>query len=51
MKRVSGLTPEELSDLILVGQRVGGIVEKHYGAASLTIAIQVCMRVCMSLFV
>ncbi|PNW69919.1 hypothetical protein CHLRE_17g698266v5 [Chlamydomonas reinhardtii] len=40
VKRFADLTPEEVSDLWLLAQRIGSAVEGHYGAASLTLAIQ-----------
>lgn len=38
--RFTDLTPEEVSDLWVLAQRVGVAVESHFGATSLTLAIQ-----------
>ena len=38
--RFSMLTTEEVSDLFLTCQTVGKVVEKHFGATSLTLALQ-----------
>jgi len=38
--RFTDLTAEEVSDLWTLSQRVGSAVEKHFGASSLTLAIQ-----------
>ncbi|KAJ5484076.1 ADP-ribose diphosphatase [Penicillium diatomitis] len=38
--RVSDLTPAETSDLFLTVRRVGRMIERYYGAASLNIAVQ-----------
>ncbi|GLC72496.1 hypothetical protein PLESTF_001253800 [Pleodorina starrii] len=40
VQRFADLTPEEVSDLWLLAQRIGRVVEPHYGAQSLTLAIQ-----------
>ncbi|KAG2431368.1 hypothetical protein HYH02_013357 [Chlamydomonas schloesseri] len=40
VKRFVDLTPEEVADLWLLAQRVGSTVEAHYGAVSLTMAVQ-----------
>ena len=34
------LAPEEVADLWCLAQRVGAAIEPHFGAASLTLAIQ-----------
>jgi bis(5'-adenosyl)-triphosphatase len=39
-KRFEDLTAEEVSDLWCLAQRVGKTLEGHYGASSLTLAIQ-----------
>lgn len=38
--RFAELSPDEVSDLWLLAQRVGTALEPHYGASSLTLAIQ-----------
>ncbi|GLI68682.1 hypothetical protein VaNZ11_013168, partial [Volvox africanus] len=40
VQRFTDLTTEEVSDLWLLAQRIGRVVEPHYGARSLTLAIQ-----------
>ncbi|EFJ39318.1 hypothetical protein VOLCADRAFT_71460, partial [Volvox carteri f. nagariensis] len=40
VQRFTDLTPDEVSDLWLLAQRIGKTVEAHYGAQSLTLAIQ-----------
>ncbi|KAG2423495.1 hypothetical protein HXX76_015243 [Chlamydomonas incerta] len=40
VKRFADLTAAEVADLWLLAQRIGATVERHYGAASLTLAIQ-----------
>lgn len=40
VKRFADLSADEVSDLWLLAQRVGRAVEAHYGAGSLTLAIQ-----------
>ncbi|GFR48626.1 hypothetical protein Agub_g10541, partial [Astrephomene gubernaculifera] len=40
VKRFADLSPEEVSDLWLLAQRIGRVVEGRYGAQSLTLAIQ-----------
>jgi bis(5'-adenosyl)-triphosphatase len=45
-QRFSDLTPEEVSDLFGSVQEIGKVVEKVYGASSLTIAIQVSSFPC-----
>ena len=39
--RFSQLSAEEACDLVLLSQRVAAAVEKHYGATSSTLAVQV----------
>lgn len=39
-RRFSDLTPEEVSDVMLLAQRVGARLERHYGAAAMTLAVQ-----------
>lgn len=41
VERFGDLQPEELADLFRTTQRVAILVEKHFSATSLTIAIQV----------
>lgn len=49
VERFGDLRPEELADLFSTTQRVANLVERHFGATSLTIAIQVKHRhVCSS---
>lgn len=38
--RFAELAPEEVADLWCLAQRVGGAIEPHFGAQSLTLAIQ-----------
>lgn len=45
VERFRDLCPEEVADLFRMAQRVGNVVEKHFGATSLTISIQVCKSV------
>eukprot|EP00075_Anas_platyrhynchos_P003073 XP_005026963.2 bis(5'-adenosyl)-triphosphatase isoform X3 [Anas platyrhynchos] len=40
VERFRDLCPEEVADLFRMAQRVGNVVEKHFGATSLTISIQ-----------
>ncbi|KAK1799915.1 hypothetical protein P4O66_006433 [Electrophorus voltai] len=40
VERFRDLRPDEVTDLFTTTQRVAGVVEKHFGASSLTIAIQ-----------
>ncbi|KAG2494198.1 hypothetical protein HYH03_007556 [Edaphochlamys debaryana] len=40
VKRFAELTPQEVTDLWHLAQRVGSAVEAHFGAGSLTLAIQ-----------
>ncbi|XP_039981531.1 bis(5'-adenosyl)-triphosphatase [Xiphias gladius] len=40
VERFRDLRPDELADLFSTTQRVAGLVERHFGATSLTIAIQ-----------
>ena len=40
VRRFAELTKEEVSDLWLLAQRVGAVIEPHFGAGSLTLAIQ-----------
>ncbi|XP_035193631.1 bis(5'-adenosyl)-triphosphatase isoform X2 [Oxyura jamaicensis] len=40
VERFRDLGPEEVADLFRMAQRVGNVVEKHFGATSLTISIQ-----------
>jgi len=39
-KHLANLTPAEVSDLFLAVQRVSSVVQKHFGASSVTIAVQ-----------
>lgn len=41
VERFRDLQPEEVSDLFTTTQTIGSLVEKHFNASSLTIAIQV----------
>lgn len=41
VERFGDLRPDELADLFSTTQRVAKLVERHFGATSLTIAIQV----------
>lgn len=41
VERFRDLKPEEVSDLFNTTQRIANLVEKHFNATSLTIAIQV----------
>uniref|UniRef100_A0A3Q0RUS1 Si:ch211-63i20.3 n=1 Tax=Amphilophus citrinellus TaxID=61819 RepID=A0A3Q0RUS1_AMPCI len=41
VERFRDLRPDELADLFCTTQRVANVVEKHFNATSLTIAIQV----------
>lgn len=41
VERFRDLQPDELADLFSTTQRVANLVEKHFNATSLTIAIQV----------
>lgn len=41
VERLRDLKPEEVSDLFNTTQRIANLVEKHFNATSLTIAIQV----------
>ncbi|TWW62668.1 Bis(5'-adenosyl)-triphosphatase [Takifugu flavidus] len=41
VERFGDLQPDELADLFTTTQRVANLVERHFGATSLTIAIQV----------
>lgn len=41
VERFGELRPDELADLFSTTQRVAKLVERHFGATSLTIAIQV----------
>lgn len=41
VERFRDLRPDELADLFCTTQRVASVVEKHFSASSLTIAIQV----------
>lgn len=45
VERFGDLQPDELADLFNTTQRVANLVERHFGATSLTIAIQV-KRIC-----
>ena len=38
--RFGDLSPEEVSDLWLLSQRVGSVIESHYSATALTLTIQ-----------
>ncbi|CAF90975.1 unnamed protein product, partial [Tetraodon nigroviridis] len=40
VERFGDLQPDELADLFSTTQRVASLVERHFGATSLTIAIQ-----------
>ncbi|XP_072845425.2 bis(5'-adenosyl)-triphosphatase isoform X1 [Pogona vitticeps] len=40
VERFRDLHPEEISDLFLTAQRVGNVVEQHFGGTSLTISVQ-----------
>ncbi|XP_056885373.1 bis(5'-adenosyl)-triphosphatase isoform X3 [Takifugu flavidus] len=40
VERFGDLQPDELADLFTTTQRVANLVERHFGATSLTIAIQ-----------
>ncbi|KAI7795387.1 hypothetical protein IRJ41_018517, partial [Triplophysa rosa] len=40
VERFRDLHPEEVSDLFMTTQRVGDVIEKHFQATSLTIALQ-----------
>ena len=40
VKRFADLTPEEVADLWSLAKRVGAAIEPHFGASSLTFAIQ-----------
>jgi bis(5'-adenosyl)-triphosphatase len=40
VRRFTELTPEEVADMWVLAQRVGTTLERHYGAAALTLAIQ-----------
>ena len=40
VERFADLTATEISDLFLTAQQVSKVMEKHYGANSLTIAVQ-----------
>lgn len=44
VERFGELRPDELADLFSTTQRVANLVERHFGATSLTIAIQVKHR-------
>ncbi|XP_078466873.1 bis(5'-adenosyl)-triphosphatase isoform X1 [Lampetra planeri] len=39
-ERLCDLRPDEVSDLFVTAQRVAGAIGKHYGAPSLTLAVQ-----------
>lgn len=41
VERLRDLRPDEVADLFSTAQRVAALVEKHFNATSLTIAIQV----------
>lgn len=41
MERFQDLNPDEVADLFRTTQRVGNVVEQHFGGTSLTIAVQV----------
>ena len=45
VERFRDLLPEEVTDLFSTTQRVAALVERHYNASSLTIAIQVSVSV------
>ncbi|KAJ3047377.1 hypothetical protein HK097_011585 [Rhizophlyctis rosea] len=40
VKRFSDLTLEEVSDMFISAQQIGGVIEKEFGGESLTITIQ-----------
>ncbi|CAH1784393.1 unnamed protein product [Owenia fusiformis] len=40
VQRFSEMTPEEVSDLFTVSQRVATVVESHYGCSSVTVGLQ-----------
>uniref|UniRef100_A0A672LBM2 Si:ch211-63i20.3 n=1 Tax=Sinocyclocheilus grahami TaxID=75366 RepID=A0A672LBM2_SINGR len=41
VERFRDLRPDEVADLFMTTQRIADVIEKHFQASSLTIAIQV----------
>lgn len=50
MERFRDLQPEEVADLFTTTQTVANLVEKHFNATSLTIAIQVKHRLFLIIY-